>query len=409
MISQVLRYSGFRNLWLAQIFSQIAINMMAFVLIIRVYETTKMNTAVAGLALMIGLPSLVFGMLAGVLVDRWKRKKVLIFCNLSRALLVLGFWLSSETLIWVYVLAFCASVITQFFVPAEAPTIPRVVPRHLILPANSLFTLTYYGSMISGYMFSGPALKIFGPENVFLLISGMLLTAVLWVSFLPREGIREKKNSGIRPELIKGWTFIKRNEKVRTGIFLLIMSQSLIAVLGALAPGFADTVLAVEVRDISFLMLGPAAVGMAAGALIIGQYGEKWQRKKMMNWGILTAGILILILSISGRMRGMVNPVASFFPVDRLHFAMFLIFLLGGANALIDVPSTTALQEETTEEIRGRVYGVLTSFVGGAGILPVVMAGVLADLAGVGKVMTFMGILICGYGMIRQIKNRKCF
>ena len=71
-----------------------------------------------------------------------------------------------------------------------------------------------------------------------------------------------------------------------------------------------------------------------------------------------------------------------------------LAFIVGFANSLIFVTSNTAIQVAAGEGIRGRIYGLLNALVGAVSFLPVVLAGALADLLGVGAVITAIGILM---------------
>ena len=84
-----------------------------------------------------------------------------------------------------------------------------------------------------------------------------------------------------------------------------------------------------------------------------------------------------------------------------LSTALGLFFLLGVANSLLDVPSNSMLQKEAVGKVRGRVYGILSAFIGGVGILPVVISGVLADIIGVGTVIFLLGVGVFLYGMMR--------
>jgi MFS family permease len=407
----VIGNRNFRNLWLGQITSQIAINMMAFVLVLRIYQTTTSNTAVSFLILTIGLPAIFVGVLAGTLVDRFDKRNVLVVTNLLRMILLLGFFASSETLLWVYLLVLFISITTQFFVPAEAPTIPRLVSNNLLLTANSLFTFTFYTSMISGFVLSGPALRFFGPHNVFLFLAALLALAAFFVSQIPPEGKKEEKiNSTLRVftsvikfgkeelisiyrESLKGLEFVKRKNEVGGAIFLLTASQALIASLASLAPGFADRILAIEIEDASYLIMGPAAIGMVIGALLVGQFGRRFTKQNLINLGIILTGILLFSLSLDVRFRGLLAAVV-------------LLFLLGAANSLVTVPANTSLQEDAPSQFRGRVYGVLTSLVGGAAILPVMITGLAADIFGIGKVIFGIASLILGYGVYRVVKQR---
>lgn len=401
-ILEVIKIRPFLFLWLGQVASQVAINMLTYILAIRVYQATGSNTQVSILVLSIAVPALLFGMLAGVFVDRAENKHVLVYCNVLRMIAVLGFFLSSETLIWVVVLAAFMSTVTQFFVPAEAPTIPILVPQKLLLTANSLFTFTFYGSMIVGFVVAGPALRIFGARNVFLVLSFMFFMAAFFVRFLPGTSVRQaflktlKRFSNfelpatkiltIKSELFEGYKFIRNNRSVLVAISLLVSAQASIAVLGALAPGFADKVLSIDIEDSSMLLMGPAAIGLILGALFVGQYGRRWKKTVLINAGILMGGFSLMFMSFTNRLRG-VN-------IELLYFGIIMVFFLGIANALIDVTCNTILQSETTEDFRGRVYGVLMALVGGVSVLPVILAGVFSDIIGVGRVMFFIGFMI---------------
>jgi hypothetical protein len=76
------------------------------------------------------------------------------------------------------------------------------------------------------------------------------------------------------------------------------------------------------------------------------------------------------------------------------------------ANSLLDVPANSILQEEAQGDMRGRVYGMLTALVGGVGILPVVIGGILADTLGVGKVIFALGCVVLSYGVYRMKYNK---
>lgn len=140
MRKQDLLNKPFILLWLAQVSSQLAFNMLNFIFIIFAYEKTLSNTAVSGIVISFTLPALFFGMLAGVYVDRRNKKSVLLFSNLLRGLLTLALYFTKDVLFSVFLISFLTSGITQFFIPAEAATIPRLVGKKRLVGANSLFT-----------------------------------------------------------------------------------------------------------------------------------------------------------------------------------------------------------------------------------------------------------------------------
>ena len=108
-----------------------------------------------------------------------------------------------------------------------------------------------------------------------------------------------------------------------------------------------------------------------------------------------------------------VGLVESIFSVSLAEFmlpiAVVCFFLLGFANSLIDISCNTVLQENTTNEIRGRVYGVLSSIISGVALLPVVISGIMADLIGVGKMIFVLGLVLLFFGYYTSEQGQKLF
>lgn len=384
---QVLKIKAFRNLWLSQLFSQVFLNLLFFSLIIRVYEITHSNSAVSLLVFLQILPTVFVGVFAGIFVDRWGRKPVMFFSHFLRVLVVLAVFLSTETVGWLYALVFLTSVITQFFFPAEAGAIYQYVKeKKLLLTANSLFSLTFFGSVIVGNVLAGPFLVIFGPNWTFFIVAMAFLLASVFTYQLPGNGvihIHTLTIHGIFSDFLAGLDHLYKTPKVRSGIFLLGVSQITIGILGVIAPGFADQVLRIPVASVSLLVMAPAASGMALGAILLGQYFHKTERNKLIKTGFFVAAVALTLYSM----------------VDKLHaptilMSLGLLALLGCANAFLDIPVNTMIQEHTPEEVRSRVYGVVSSVIGLAGVFPIILSGALADIIGVRYVMLLMGLIL---------------
>ncbi|MBI4066947.1 MFS transporter [Candidatus Gottesmanbacteria bacterium] len=406
----VLKNSYFLHLWLGQITSQIAVNMLAFILLIRVYQNTMSNIAVSGMILAIGIPAIVVGILAGGIVDQVDKRLVLIYCNILRALVLVLFYWFSSSLAFIYLLGFVFSIITQFFVPAEAPSIPTIVKNTDLLTANSLFTFSLYVATIIGFVLSGPALRLFGNNNIYIFLAGLMGLSAMLVMKLPKD---KKKNNVLNLTWAKmiadgrdGIRFIRKNKRIEQSLFLLTFTQALIAILASLAPGFADKTLAIVLEDSSYLVMGPAAVGLILGSLVIGAWGKFFLKRILILVGIMGTGLTLLLLSFLVRVSH--QSYLSFYignlPLGGLEAAIIILVFLGFTNSLVSVPANTVLQEDTQGDIRGRVYGALTSLTGGAAILPVLLSGILADTIGIGKTLFIIGIGVLLFGFYRVLK-----
>src|SRR3989344_8056435 len=409
-ILAVLKNGNFRNLWIAQIISQVAVNMFAFILLIRVYEQTRSNIAVSGIVLAIGVPSILFGIIAGGIIDQLDKRQVMVVSNILRAVVLLLFFFLIGFIPFVYILAFLFSVITQFFIPAEAPYIPSLVTQKQILPATSLFTFSLYASTIIGFVLSGPLLGFLCTENTFLILSLIMLIAAFFTFRLPKEAKKRTvinlSLSRIRGDINDGIKFIQGNNRVKQGLLLLTFSQALIAILASLAPGFSDRTLKIVLTDASYLVMGPAAIGLILGALFIGGWGRYFLKRALILFGILGAGVTLVLLSLLVRVSNRVYFSFNIgdIPIGGLEVAILILFFLGLTNAFISVPATTVIQEDTKGNFRGRIYGILTSLTGGSAIFPVIFSGILADTVGIGKTLFVLGIIVLLFGVYRLLK-----
>ena len=187
------------------------------------------------------------------------------------------------------------AVITQFYVPSEAPTIPRLVPQKLLVTANSLFAFTYYSSLGVGSIVAGPVLRLFGPHAVFILISVLFALAAWFAWRLPKEV--GKQSQLPRPTFSKcihiirqiavsmreGWAYVKKSPAIAEALLLLTGTQIVLALLGTLGPGFADRVLGIDVRDASILITGPAVFGIMLGSLWVGTWVPESRRVNLSS------------------------------------------------------------------------------------------------------------------------------
>jgi MFS family permease len=406
---------SFVMLWLGEVFTQISINLFNFFLLLVVYSLTKSNTAVAGVVLSYTIPAILFGVVAGVYVDRWPKKKVMYGANILRALLLLLLIFFHSNLLAIYIISFFISVLTQFFIPAESPMIPLVVNKKQLFSANALFGMGLYGSILIAYILSGPLLLHFGKITVLLLLAGLMFVGAIFIYLIK---IPKSKNRFTRPILYVGergvvkevrdaLRIMTKTKVVRNSLFLLSLSQVLILVVSVLAPGYASQILKIRIEDFPLLFVAPAALGVVVAAVVIVNKFHDASKEKMATIGLLLSGLAMLFLPYCSKLasREIVMSINSylpnFFQISVGDLLVVTAFILGVANALVFVPSNTLLQEKTTDEFRGKIYGALNTIVGIFSLLPVLLAGGLSDLLGVATVVTGIGIVILILGVFR--------
>jgi len=414
---KLLSYPPYFYFSLSVFFSQIAFNMLSVVLIFLIFHLTSSNFAVSILLLSILVPQILLSFIGGVLADIANKKIILILGNLFRAIPLLFLFFNTNSPIYIYLLALLISIITQFYVPAEAPLIPEIVKKKGLIVANSIFSISFFGSILIGYVLAGPVINQVGRNGVFLFLAALFLLASFFALFIPsKKSI--KANSGktqvetikrsLRHELNESYSILKKTNNLGSSFFLLSFSQVIILVLATLVPGYAKSILEVPAEDLSLILFGPAAVGMIVSALLIGGVFRKKNKRKLMNIGVLISGVALVLLPFTSRniLHELITFINFLLPgpwqMDVFHFVLILAFMAGFANALIFVPSQAIIQEIVPENFRSKIYGLLFTLIGVFSLLPIIIAGGVADIFGVGRVLTSIGILIIFIGLIRE-------
>jgi MFS family permease len=174
----VLSNPNFLFLWSGQVFSQIA-DKIYLILIIGIISSHFQNEGETisgwGSAVMVAftIPAILFGSIAGVYVDRWSKKLVLVLSNLLRGVLVFAIplvlwatsdlpalWNSPSDFLGLLAITFIVSTLTQFFTPAEQAAITLVVEKPKLLAANSIYATTIMAALILGFAVGEPLLTL---------------------------------------------------------------------------------------------------------------------------------------------------------------------------------------------------------------------------------------------------------
>ncbi|MEJ7653643.1 MAG: MFS transporter [Chloroflexia bacterium] len=169
----VLSNRTFLTLWSTQAVTQTAQNVVNFSLLALVQSLTGSSAQVALIILSFTLPAVIFSTLAGVLVDRWDKQRVMVISTIVRGAAVGSFIVvdSPSHMPWVYISCFVFATAAQFFAPAEGAIIPRLVGAGHLIAANSLFNLTFMASQFLGFTVVGWLLiRTIGLQNVFIVV-----------------------------------------------------------------------------------------------------------------------------------------------------------------------------------------------------------------------------------------------
>jgi MFS family permease len=395
----LLKNRPFLSLWTGQILSQIAdkVFLVLLIVLLEVYTVPPewKNSARSALLIANTLPAVFFGSAAGIFVDRYDKRKILVASNLLRGLMLLVVPLFPKAFVVLLVIAFLESILTQFFAPAEQAVIPLLVPRQGLMSANALFTTTMMGAMIVGFAIGEPLLTIakqwgdFGQE---FMVGGLYLSAALVLYTLPlRHTGADPKLETAHPleDLKAGLRYLRQDRLVSNAMLQLTVLYSVFAALTLLAAPLVKQ-LGLEEKQFS-LLLSAAGVGMVFGAALLGQVGDRLRHKPLPLVGFL---IMAAALSL-------------FVPVKQMPIGLGLSVLLGIGGSLVGVPMQTLIQQQTPESMRGKVFGFQNNLVNIALSLPLAITGVLTDRIGLRAVLVGMSVIVCVVGLWAWKNTRK--
>jgi len=431
----VWRNGPFLRLWIAQALTQTAQNAIWYALLVIVEQRTQSTTQLGITILSVIVPSALFGIPAGVFVDRWEKRTVLVVTNLARALAVLGYVVFNGALPLLYAVSFVFSVITQFFAPAETAVIPSLVDRRQLLQANSMFNLTFTASQLLGLLFFGPlVVSTIGTSSFFYPMAAIYLISALLVLRLPtergdadvvaesRRAIAGKQNWGpdtyaparrrslrlaLNPgaelvgQLREVATLLHRDRAMLWAMGYLTLGTTLTLVVAMLAPRFVVT-LGIAAAAAVFVM-APAGVGILGAAFFLSRPSLVIDRVRIINTGLMDVALSLGViggLPVIGRVLGSLQPEGADFglltPGDLAIIGGVMVAALfaGCGFAAIVVASQTVLQERAPEQARGRVFAVQLTLGNLLSIIPLLLIGGLADVFGVSRVLVGIAVLI---------------
>lgn len=377
---EALRQPEFRALWIGQAVSQLGDGLTALTALTLVTRLTGSTGAVATLAIVITAPQLLLGLPAGVFVDRWDRKRIMIASDLLRGLLVLGlvFVNDRDHLGWFYAIAFAQSTVGVFFEPAQAAVLPSTVPARLLLTANGLTQTTRLVAGIAGSALAGLLLTTRGGVALAFTIDALTfaVSALFVARIRSRPSALPERNSRVGADLREGLAYLFTRRSL-VGI-VLAFGISLLGV------GAFNVLLVPFLMDI--LRVGPFGVGVLRGAEIAGMLAGgalvSIFAVKLRPTTLITLGLMVLAVSVAA-LAAVTGPWLAILP----------LFLGGFSAEALQVGATTLLQQTVPDALRGRVESALITILTASLMVSMAGAGVLGDRIGIRSVFLLSGTL----------------
>lgn len=388
---RALRYTNFRYMWLGQLGHSAAMWMEQVVRPLLILELTGSPLKVGLLVAVRTIPQLIFGLIAGVVADKYDKRRVLMssqIVTLSMHLTLAVLLLTGRIEVWhVFVTAFLTGGSMAFNQPARQSLIPRIVPKQILLNAIALNTAAMNIMRILGAGMAG-LLLIFLQYGQVYLMNAVIFLFVVWTTLrismppeVPPESPAETSTEPADPtsffqDLLEGFRYVAANR-----IILYLVGMALIIfVIGHPYQQVFVPLLAMEVLEIgrsgTGWMLALSGLGALTGSLVMASV-RRLPRRGLILMGFLTIfGLALLLLSQSRSFA--VSGIA--------------LVIAGCMMTAYNSLNTSLLLENSSLKFHGRVISLMSLDRGFVSVGAVISGG-LAEMLGPQSGLAAIGVL----------------
>jgi MFS transporter, DHA3 family, macrolide efflux protein len=380
----VFRNRNFAWMWTGQLVSTIGSALTSLAASIYVYQKTNSAASVGLMLMATAAPSLVVGLIAGVFVDRFDRRRIMIAADLIRAVLVVSIpFLVPLNIAWLYVIVAVSSAVGQFFDPAHESVLPEVASQQELAAANSLMAISSFGATAIGFAASGLIAAAADIRWAFYLDAVTFLFSGVCITMLRIKPLAVEGDASVR--------MVLRN--VQAGVRFLVdtpilRSLFLVSVPVLVAWGLANALLlpfasrALGANEFQFgIQEGMTSLGFVAGSLLMAGLFDRMREGPWIAISYIGIGLMGILYSLSTAV-----PVA-----------IVILTISGFLSAPSTIGRRLVLQRNTPREMRGRVNSAF--FVARDLLFIVGMAAAgLADLINVRVMYLVSALIIMGGG-----------
>lgn len=376
---------NFFLVWQGQLVSALGDVVYGIALGFWVLATTGSTALMGSLMAASSLPRIILSPIAGVFVDRGDRRKMLIAMDAIRGVCIVLVGIAAITGVIRIWMVFAAGVVLgicgAFFNPAAGSVVPDIVPKSQVVRANSLFQMIYTGTSIVGNTAGGFLYQFFGAPMLFLFNGISYLFSAFTEVFIdvPRiQGAAEENHflADLKEGLSFIWNFRGLRYLIVTAAFLNFFAGMGHVLILPLFQRIPD--------------LGPAKYGITmavlSGGLFMGMLATS-----VANVPPARRLSIFMACSIVGSIAFALFPVVV---VPAFPASLLLLFISGFTNAVINVFFGAIVQMTVPQDKRGKVFGLMTTVLGGLSPISMAVGGVLAEFIDIRAIISACWVVV---------------
>lgn len=405
----ILRQRNYALLWFGGFVSQLGDFVLFVGLPYEIFRLTNSTLATAGMLLAFLVPNILLGSVAGVYVDRWDRKRLMVTVNLLQAASLLPLLLVPQLGLWViYAVLVLESSISQLFQPAQVALMPSLLEggEDELLTANAVSGVGRHLSRLIGPAIGGVVVATGGLSAVAVVDSVSFVASAGMLALIRSAPTAHRVTESLEHAALSAWRRLGR--EWRDGLRLVIHQPVLralmvFAVITAVGEGltgalFVPWVVGPLQSDSTGYgwVLSTQAIGGLAGALVIARLGARLNPLRLLIGGALAFGAIDLVLFTYPVLYPHIGP------------ALVMLVIVGVPGAAMGAAITTLQQSQTEDSHRGRVVGAIGAVAGLGAMIGAIGAGVLGQFVPVVLLLVVQGsgYLIGGTAVWLMVRGR---
>jgi MFS family permease len=357
------------------------------------------------------VPSLAFGLPAGIVVDSLPRRPMLVTLNLLRFIFTLSLVSREPSLVGIFAAALGLWTIHQFYAPTESAAMAGLVPRERLVSAQAISNLALSAAQGLGLVLLAPLLlKTAGPSSLFALCAALFIFAGLLTALLPplNEHVaprgHSRRTNSVREALLNGWRIARTDhvmyEVLTDDILVGIGASALVVIMPLYLKGVLNTG-----AENTVFVFAPAALGLIAGLRLSPTIGRLLGERLVATSGLMLFAGCVAALGFIEQIRTFFNELL-LIPTDELartlHLPPLVLLVMlfsvpaGFASSLVSVAARSVLLARTPPSFRGQVIATQSLLQNLGALAPTLLSGVAADIFGVERVAVAIAILMAG-------------
>ena len=360
----------------------------------KILKLTGNDFSISLVFILQGLPVLILGMAAGNIIDKKRKKESFIIINVLFSMTTLIFAFTNNIYL-IFAVILINAVIQAFYYPVVTSLMPLLVDENSLTEANGLKMSVSGVITITGYAFAGILISITGDKTAFILdsLSYIFIAAASIMITITETDSNDKEHnkSDYKKDMAEGRNFIKNNDIIKHIFWLDILISFIIAMQEPLTYIFVEKYLggSALMAKRTAMLFAFSGIGSIAGGIILSQFSKR-NKLSLFSCSLIFDSILVIIFSVN-----------RYFPASLLIFAG-----MGVVGSFTGGILQTVIQENTPENLLGRVSGFINSIVQPVGILSYLTGGILSNIMEVKWIFITGSIveLIAGFYFSKRYK-----